>query len=536
MAAVEQPSPGLHAAVLRTLLSTDPRSQSLTTTMSGLAEHLTAEEAGHLPDAMAGVLPAFRTDPERLRFAADIAGRLDLFEVAGVLADLAAGAGDRRLMLAAAMLCGNPAVEPPLRESVANAVGDDPVARMRWDSSVVPTTADETRLYLQRWPGARTEPARFALAPVVVLDSSFQADAALRLAVRLVAAGATVRRLAPEAEVPFWFGAQTVLVCRPEARTRVRNRYPTFPEAQILAQQQLPADDRGVGSLLRRIGAVLPGPQRLRLTALDPGVATHLWDPAVFTAGVYSLKETAFLTGATLSTLHYLLNKGLLRPLRPRRETEREPVHLTFRDVVAVRTWTYLRLRSPRRISSSVVGELIKFAGDPDAVSLGVGHRAGLPEKIRLAPVDSETATLLTRSGVGPPTRIGQVWTDSDRVRLGATSGGSVLVNRGDGWVDVETGQSHIDLPLTDIDEVFRPFEYGGGTTVHLLHASPNTRLNPTVLHGTPHLNGHRISAKALGGLFRHGGYVAITETYPELENVVVDDTVSIGLQLLKGA
>ena len=111
-----------------------------------------------------------------------------------------------------------------------------------------------------------------------------------------------------------------------------------------------------------------------------------------------------------------------------------------------------------------------------------------------------------------------------------------MLVDRGDGWVDVETGQTHFDLPLTDIDDVFRPFDYGGGTTIDLLQASPNTRLNPTVLHGTPYLHGHRISAKALAGLFRHGGYPAITETYAELEGVVVDDTVSVGLDFLKAA
>ena len=533
MATIEQPSPALHAAVQRTLLGADPWSQSLSTTMSGLAEHLTAEEADCLPEAIAGVLPTFRTDPERLHFAADIAVRLDLFEVADVLAVLAAGAGDRRLMLAAAMLCGNPAVGRQLRQRVADVVGDDPVGQIRLDRRVAPTTADETRLHLQRWPGARAEPARFALAPVVVLDSGFRADAALRLAVRLVAAGTTVRRLTPEAEVPFWFGAQTVLVCRPPTRIRVRSSYPKFPEAQILVQEEIPSVDRDVGRLLRQIDAALPEAQRLRLTALGPQLATRLWDPAVFTAGVYSLSEAAVLTGATEASLRYLLDKGLVTPLG----TRRGPVRLTFRDVVAVRTWTYLKSMSRRRISSSVVAELIKFAGDPDAVSLGVGYGIGPPEKIGHVPANSETIGLAAMAG-------GRVPAEADRrggqrhrgVQLGATSGGRVLVDRGDGWVDVETGQTHFDLPLTDIDDVFRPFDYGGGTTIDLLQASPNTRLNPTVLHGSPYLNGHRISAKALAGLFRHGGYPSITETYAELEGVAVDDTVLVGLDFLKAA
>ena len=531
MASVAQPSPGLHAAVLRTLLNTDPWSQSLFTAMSGLVEYLTAEEAKFLPEAIAGILPAIRTDPERLRFAAEIAVRLDLFEVAGAVAGLAEGTGDRQLLLAAATLCGNPAVRSPLRERVAGAVGDDPVGRIRLDRRSAPTTADETRLYHQRWPGARTDPAEFALAPVVVLDGDFPADAGLRLALCLVEAGATVRRLAPGVEVPFWFGAQTMLVCRPCARTRVLSSYPEFPEAQIIVQDEISSDEQGVGSLLRRIDTVLPGRQRLRVAALEPQLAVRVWDPAVFTAGAYSIREASFLTGAARPTLYNLLRRGVLTPLCP----GRSPALLTFRDVVAVRTWTYLKATSGSKISTGVVESLIRFAGDAEAVGLGFVPEIAPRTATDATEIGDEVIDRLAIQQRVSPRLLGAGTSGWAPVQVGATSGGRVLVDRGDGWFDVVSGQRHLDIPPTELDTVFRSFPYGGGTTVDLLHATPNTRLYPTILHGTPYLLGHRISAKALAGLYRHGGYVAIADTYPELENVAVDDTVSIGLQLLAG-
>lgn len=533
MAAVEHPSPGLHAAALRALLSTDPWSQSLFTVMSGLTEHLSVDEAESLPEAIAGVLPAFRTDPERLRFAAEIAVRLDLFEVARVVADLATGAGDRELLLAAAALCGNPAVEPPLRARVADALGDDPVGRIRLDRRAAPATVDEERLYHQRWPGARTEPSEYPLAPVVVIDGEFRADAVLRFALHLVEASATLRRLTPGVEVPHWFGAQTVLVCRPRARTRVLSSYPGFPEAQILVEDELPSGERDIGRLLRRINGALPGRQKLRLAALEPQLDVRVWDPGVFTAGAYSIRDAAFLTGATRSSLYTLLRKRVLTPL----SAGRGPALLTFRDVVAVRTWTYLKAISGSRISTDVVESLMRFAGDAEAGAVGLsieskGSELGVLEDARNV-LEADDAVVM-RHDVSQE-RVGKLRSNSRSMQIGATSTGRVLVDRGSGWYDVESGQSTLDVPLTELDQVFRPFTYGGGTTVDLLRATPNTRLNPTILHGTPYLNGHRFSAKALAAVYGHGGYAAITETYPELKNVAVEGTVSIGLQLLAG-
>ena len=269
MAPLAQPSPGLYAEVLHILSNTDSHSRSMATTMADLVEHLNAEEAECLPTAIGGVMPLLRRDPERLRSAAEIIARFDLFEAAGQLADLALGIGDRELLLAAATVCGNPAVKAHILNLVKSQVADDPAGLIRLDPGASPKTQDEECLYWQRWPGARTDNSRFALAPVVVLDSGLAADAVLRMAILLDKAGASVRRLYIEAEIPSWFGPQTVLVCRPSTRNRVLDRFPRFPVSQILLDD-IPADGRGMAKLLRQIDAALPGPEKLWLTRLGP--------------------------------------------------------------------------------------------------------------------------------------------------------------------------------------------------------------------------------------------------------------------------
>ena len=93
-----------------------------------------------------------------------------------------------------------------------------------------------------------------------------------------------MRRLARRAEVPPWFGAETVLVCQPVTRRRVLSRFPRFSERQIFLDE-IPTDDRDMSSLLRRIYAALDGPQRLELHAPGSDIAPAVWDPDVFTAG-----------------------------------------------------------------------------------------------------------------------------------------------------------------------------------------------------------------------------------------------------------
>ena len=174
------------------------------------------------------------------------------------MGDLAIDLGDRDLLLEAASLCGNPAVKESVRARVADAIGGDAAGRIRLDSNAVPSTADEERLYLQCWPGARRRDHGFALAPAVVLDVALDALAALRLSMRLDAAGASVRRLAPDVDAPPWFGPESVLVCHPVTRRRVLSGFPGFTERRMLVGD-LPHDDRGMDTLLRHIPAVLDG-------------------------------------------------------------------------------------------------------------------------------------------------------------------------------------------------------------------------------------------------------------------------------------
>jgi uncharacterized protein (DUF433 family) len=448
--------------------------------MAALTDHLTTAEAERLPEAFAGVLPLLRHDRERLLFAAEIAARLDYFEATSTMGDLAIDLGDRDLLLEAATLCGNPAVEAADRARIAEAVGDDAAGRIRIAPSTTPTTVEEERLYLQCWPGARRRDHGFALAPAVVLDSSLDALAALRLSVRLDASGASVRRLVTDADVPLWFGPESVLVCHPLTRSRVLSAFPRFPERQILTDE-LPHDDLRIEGLLRQIDASFDSPLRLRIGKPSGDVEPAVWDPDVFIAGVYPTGEAALLAGTSTSSLNYLHKQRLLVP----REL-RGGRCWSFRDVVAVRTWRYLNSQTPRRVSSKVVTALARFAGDPEAV------------------------------------------------QLGATSEGGVLVNRGDGWVNVETGQSALGVDITDIDAVFRPFQYGGGTAIGLLQASTNTRLYPTVLNGTPHLSGFRISAKALASVDTDHRREAIVAAYPELADAAFEDTLDVGLLLLR--
>lgn len=479
MEAVNQPSPALYTATLRVLSSADPRSRSMVSVLTNLVDQLSATEAECFPQALGDVLPLLKGDPEKLRFAATAATRLDFYEVTETLANLAEITGDRELLLGAATLCGNPAVASSLRARVAHLVGNDPAGRIRFDPDSVPATADEQRLYLQCWPGARGRKTRFALAPVVVLDEGLDARMTLRLALRLKEARAVVRRLAQPSQVPYWFGAHTVLLGRQKTRLRVMRDYPDFPEKHVLTDG-LPENERQIGALFRKINALFPSSKRLRLTGFAPEVSTNLWDPAVFAAGVYQTKEAAFLSGVPRSSVDYLRRRKLLTPL-----ASSLVIRWSFRDVVAVRTWRYLNSIARKRVSSAVVPALSGFAGDPQAVKLGV------------------------------------------------MANGKVHVDRGEGWENVVTGQGQLNMRITDIDEVFQPFAYGGGTVVSLLNASENTVLDPTILHGAPRLRGHRISAKALAQVYKRGGRDEILWAYPELEDSQFDDTVGIGLQVL---
>lgn len=259
------PTPGLYASVFHILANTDPYTQTAAAVTDRLICGLTDEEARCLPAAVGGVLRLLRRDVERLRFAGEIAARFDLFETARDLADTAVSSGDRRLLLDAASVCGNPAAEQAARDRAAEAAAGDPTVLIRLDPRNVPSNTGEESLYRQCWPGTLTV-GRFGLAPMVVLDRGLDARRVLRLAVSLDRAAAHVRRLAPHAPIPMWFGPHTVLVCLPATRQRVLKRCPGFPPSQAIVGG-IPAGSAGTQALLREIDAVLPERQKLRLAA-----------------------------------------------------------------------------------------------------------------------------------------------------------------------------------------------------------------------------------------------------------------------------
>lgn len=478
------PSPGLYAAVLHALRSADPREQSSAETIAPLVTELTSDEAAALPEAFVGVLPLLRTDLERTRFALELISVLDLWETARDVARYALAHGDPDLLLSAANICATAKVGGEVGDQILTALaGKADLARaaeIRMRPDAKPTTALEKSLFLQRWPGFRGPNDVMRLAPVVVLDRKLDAARMLSLAVELLRAGAIVRRL-PEGDMPEWFGPQTVVVCSASTRPRILSRVPNFPEAQILTDPRLDTDQE-LAALLRKINSVLPSSNNLRLQQLRTELAVSLLDPDVFGLGVYETREASYLTTAPTSSIYRLAKNGLLEPRHAGVQV------YSFRDLVALRTWRYLNAQSQKRISSEILPRLARFPGDPNAV------------------------------------------------RLGATSDGQVLVDRGQGWEDVITGARVMDLPVEDVDSAFHPFSIGAHRAPDLLQASENTRLHPAILHGSPYRAGHRITAKALAAVDRRGGRGAVNAAYPELADEDIADTVAIGRQLLAAA
>jgi len=488
MASVTAPAPDFLAAVLHELLAANPREDGAEAALRGIVGVLSPAEAEQLPSAIGRVLHLLHGDIERLRFVAEILVRFDFFEASEALTSLALGTRDPDLVLAAAAICGNPAASQRAREQLSAATADDRTARMRFDGTVAPNSADDKLLYWQCWPGSRPSDREPPLAPVVVLDLGLQTDAALRLACRLIDVGASVRRLAPAPEPPNWFGPQTVVVCLAATRLRIRESFPDFALDRLIVDTDI-SSDAGQARLLRRINAALPASRRLHLDALQTEFITTVWDPEVYRLGVYETRESAFLTGASTNQLSRLARADLLVPAR------REPITIwSFNHLVAIRAWRYFAEITGRRISTNVLRSLANFAGHETAVDIGV------------------------------------------------TADASVLVDNGDGWYNITRNHPVLPFDTTEMikmDDAFQPFEIGGHRVPDLLEASENTRLHPAFLNGSPHLANHRITARALAQMHdsrgTEQGRQRILREYPELDGVNFEDTVGVGRRLLKG-
>ena len=478
MAAVEFPSPGFFAAALHALRSADPREETINGVWGNFIDSLSNNLANQFPIAIGGVLPLFRNDLERLQFAAETLVRFDMYEAAEALTNIAIDIGDDDVLLSAASLCGHPGVRTSLKSRISELHDNDVWIQIRLYDHVTPSNEEEKLLYLQCWPEARSLNSPSYLTPVAVLDKSLGEKKILDLSVRLINAGVIIRRLGTEHQIPNWFGPHTIAICRPLTRTRILSKKPDFPERQIIVDPKM-ENERDYTLLLSQLDQVSLAKLRIQSTTYEDDFSQNLWDPDVYRLGVYKTREVAYLTSASKNTLYNLAKQNLLQPRRV------GTTIWSFRDLVAVRTWRYLTAQSKKPIRRKIVPALAQFAGDQTAVKLGV------------------------------------------------TSSGDVLVDRGAGWENVLTGEQPLDISITDVDDAFRPFELGGSHVPHLLHANPTTQLHPAILHGAPYLKGFRIPALALAQLDQRGGRKAIIGSYPELAEEPIQDTISIGLQLM---
>ena len=254
---MSQPSIGAYASAFEAIRRYRPHHDSLHDVLGDFVDGIDDIEARVLPKSIAGILPLLKSDLQRLRFAADFLARLDLYESTEALFTAAVETRDRRLMLAAASLAGNPAVDLSLRDSIKTYSGDDRMVMIRLSSDISPSSQKEEILYLQCWPGARTidKPLRFA--PVIVLDVKLPPASSLKLSAEFERAGAAIRRLDTSAPIPHWFGSQTALLCTGESAGTVLSRYPEFDSNRIFSKP-LPSQSSKLTQLMHRIYSSIP--------------------------------------------------------------------------------------------------------------------------------------------------------------------------------------------------------------------------------------------------------------------------------------
>jgi uncharacterized protein (DUF433 family) len=188
-----------------------------------------------------------------------------------------------------------------------------------------------------------------------------------------------------------------------------------------------------------------------------------------------------FLSTVSRSTL------GRVRDDLPPQTIDDTP-YWSFSQLVALRTWQALRLRTRHRhLRTDVLRTLSKFAGS------------------------------------------------SETKRIGVTTSGEILQESDQKLINLMSGQESIP-EFIYLDEVFRPVELGEGRMPGLTEPSAHTRVNPTVLGGTPRAEGQRIAARTIARMKLNHGMTAVVAAYPTIERVVLDDAAQVGDALLKAA
>lgn len=186
----------------------------------------------------------------------------------------------------------------------------------------------------------------------------------------------------------------------------------------------------------------------------------------------------SFHTGAKTPLIYGLANAHLLVP------REGSQKIWSFRDVVAIRTLTYLQSQSAKRVARTVIQQLASFAGDASAHSIGV------------------------------------------------TNDGKVLADHGDGFHDIRSGERVFEDVIA-LDQAFRPFRIGSTLVPDLLHPGPDTSVHPAIARGTPCVDRTRVPARSVARLAERISIEEIPDYYPELPGRDLQGPVEVGQVLL---
>jgi uncharacterized protein (DUF433 family) len=454
--------------------------------MRGLLDGLDEAEASLLPQAWRLVLPLLNGEPERLWLASRVAVAFDLFETTPALVALAHRTRDSKVMLAAASLAANPGSPEATFQSAQELVDVGPsairealVLRLSPVQDLALTHRD---LYWQAWPGS-TQSHSPTGPPVVAVEAMGPNPLEYwRFVSDLVDAGALVRRIPAEwSRTPYeeWLAVDTpTVIWSPGLVGRLR------------AAAVLPTSLIGPGDLsnpterirlLRKVMSTVPG--RLRFEHVDsyPGIEVDPLDPTVFRSGSFDALELAFLGGGSMSSVYKL---GRDDVLIPRRHAATGGFMWSFSQLVAFRTWRYLTVVAEARPKKDLLKRL-EWMAEGSSVTVAA-----------------------------------------------ATSHGSLLQKTEEGFMDVLTNQEVFE-GVVSMDEIFNPFEIGGGRVPHLLAPSHHVTVHPSRLGGAPALTGHRISARAIAELDRKHGWGAVRSAYPRVSEELLTDGLGVGEKML---
>ncbi len=483
---------GLARSILSSFADVDLQGASpISTLWRRITGRLTPREAERLPHTLGEVIPLLMSSPARLRLALDLVATFDLVETLPTLLRLASQLATADLVQAAAWLATSPGSKPGVLAEVRRLAGSADLSprqlralEVRLSADEVPHGDLESSLQLQVWPGSsHVAPAT---APSVAIDElAGSPELRLKVAGDLHEAGASLRRLPAEWSSnlePRWLGRRTVVVAwTPAAITRIREIDPSVSTGQFVFG---PSDERA-GSrrkLLVEVDRALTDGPRLRLPeAAETDLVRSPLNPDIFQTGAFDLRDMLFLSSVSRSTLNRLREE-----LRP--QFTADTPYWSFSQLVALRTWQVLRLKTRRRhLRTDVVRTLSRFAGS------------------------SETR------------------------RIGVTTAGDILHEDDKVLVNLMSGQESIP-DFIYLDEVFRPVELGGGRIPGLTEPSVHTRVNPAVLGGTPRAEGQRIAARTIAKMNLNHGMNAVIAAYPTVERAILDDAARVGAELLKAA